>query len=70
MSEFPVYKDFVRGVVLAKIAELLGQCTEGQRDFYGRMYPSGPTYEQMATAYDQVCRTVIKNIAKAEGATT
>ena len=68
MSEFPVYKDFVRGMVMAKISELLDQCTEGQREFYGRLYPRGPTYDQMGTAYDQVRRTVIKNAAKSTGA--
>lgn len=66
MSELPVYKEFVRGVVMAKISELLAQCTEGQREFYGRLYPTGPTYEQMGTAYDQVRRTVMKNIAQPE----
>lgn len=50
-----------------QVNEQLALCTPQQQAFFHRLYPSGPRREQIANAYDQIERTLLKN-AKAEQA--
>lgn len=44
-----------------EIKDRLEECTEDQQKLFNRMYPDGPSDEQVPTAYDQVRRTIDKN---------
>ena len=61
MVDFPTYKEFVRQAAMAKISEMLEECTEEQRAFYARLFPTGPSPDQLASAFDLVHRTLVKN---------
>lgn len=47
-----------------KLAEILSQCTEKQRDFFNqRVFPNGVSADKLDSAYDLCERTIKKNIA-------
>ena len=45
------------------IAEQLARCTPAQQAFFKRLYPNGPSSDQILNAADQIDRTIKKNEA-------
>jgi hypothetical protein len=58
-------KDMTEAFMREKVQEVLSQCTPEQQEFFHRMYPTGPTLEQLPNAYDQCKRTIQKNERRA-----
>lgn len=46
-----------------QIAKKLVLCTQQQQEIFHKLYPSGPSQEQMNWAYTQIENTLSKNIA-------
>ena len=55
---------FASNLIRAAIEIDLAQCTEPQRALFARMYPDGPSDDQLERAYDQIQRTLIKTAKK------
>jgi len=51
----------IESVISQWFLRRLAQCTPEQRALFGRMYPKGPTTEQIPNAVNQVLRTIAKN---------
>ena len=48
----------------AYLATRVALLTKMQKAFYDMLYPSGPTWDQLRNASDQVERTLLKNEGK------
>jgi len=48
----------------ALLLERLKLCTPEQQAFFHKLYPSGPSFDQLDNALDQIERTIRKNSAK------
>ncbi len=51
----------VIGLKISKLNEAVEQCTSSQQALYGKLFPNGPTDEQLPTAIRLVERTLQKN---------
>lgn len=52
---------FASDLLANAIYEKLSECTEEQQALFARMYPDGPSDDQLKRALDQVERTLTKN---------